>query len=153
MELHSLRRPQGATKNRKRVGRGESSGHGKTSGKGHKGQKARSGKGKPRLGFEGGQLPMYRRMPKRGFTNIFAKHWFVLNVSRLDELFVDGDTVDLLSLSDRGLAKGRYDGLRILGDGNVSVKLRVRADHVSAGAKLKLLAVGCEILPIEACEA
>ena len=145
MELHNLRSPSGATKKRRRVGRGESSGWGKTAGKGHKGQLARTGKGKPRAGFEGGQLPMYRRMPKRGFTNIFAKKWFVLNVGRLAAHFVDGDTVDLAALNDRGIAKGRYDGLRVIGEGEVLHKLTIKAVHVSAGARVKLESAGGQV--------
>ena len=142
MQLHDLRAPVGASRTRKRLGRGESSGLGKTSGKGNKGQLARSGKGKPRAGFEGGQMPMYRRMPKRGFINIFAKRWFEINVGALAGHFVDGDTVDLDALLARGVAKGRLDGLRILGNGDLGIKLTVKADHVSAGARQKIEAVG-----------
>src|SRR3989339_408904 len=104
MRLNDLKAPVGANKRRKRVGRGESSGHGKTAGRGGKGQTARTGKGKPRRGFEGGQMPMYRRMPKRGFVNVFARPVVEVNIDTLAHRFGAGATVDLLALRAQGLA-------------------------------------------------
>lgn len=142
MRLHNLKAPKGANRNRKRVGRGESSGWGKTSGTGHGGQKSRSGKGKPRPGFEGGQTPMYRRMPKRGFTNIFAKQWAEVNVDLLGSRFPAGTTVDLEAMRAAGLASRRDDGFRVLGRGEISHALTVSANHFSAAAREKLETAG-----------
>lgn len=145
MQLHDLHAPKGANRNRRRVGRGESSGWGKTSGRGHKGQGARTGKGKPGPGFEGGQMPMYRRMPKRGFTNIFAKDWAEVNVDMLQRFFKADDVVTLESLRSVGLAKNRSDGIRILGRGELTIALKISAAHVSAGARKKIEAAGGSI--------
>ena len=138
MQLHDLHAPKGANKNRRRVGRGESSGWGKTSGRGHKGQGARTGKGKTFAGFEGGQMPMYRRMPKRGFTNIFAKNWAEVNVDMLQRFFKADDVVSLETLRGVGLAAKKHDGVRILGRGELSIALKVEVAHVTGGAKKKI---------------
>ncbi|MBI5510009.1 MAG: 50S ribosomal protein L15 [Deltaproteobacteria bacterium] len=142
MRLNDLKAPQGANKKCKRVGRGESSGHGKTAGRGGKGQSARTGKGKPRRGFEGGQMPMYRRMPKRGFVNAFAKPVIEVNVDTLAGRFTAGATVDLETLRSMGLAPTRALGLRVLGRGEITHALTVKADHFSASAKQKIEAAG-----------
>mgnify|MGYP001383248553 CR=1 FL=1 len=149
MQLHNLRAPAGANRKRKRVGRGESSGWGKTAGRGHKGQGARSGKGKPGPGFEGGQNPMYRRMPKRGFTNIFAKNWAEVNLDMLVKFFGADDVINLESLRAVGLAKNRDAGVRILGRGELTIALKVEASHVTAGAKKKIEAAGGSITIVE----
>ena len=149
MQLHNLRAPAGANRKRKRVGRGESSGWGKTSGRGHKGQGARSGKGKPGPGFEGGQNPMYRRMPKRGFTNIFAKNWAEVNLDMLPKFFGAEDVINLESLRAVGLAKNRDAGVRILGRGELAVALKIEASHVTAGAKTKIEAAGGSVTIID----
>ena len=125
MKLHELTAVPGSTFERKRIGRGHGSGQGKTAGKGHKGQKGRSGGG-VRPGFEGGQMPLQRRVPKRGFTNIFAKKIVAINVSDLAR-FENGATVDTEALIASGLIKKAYDGVKILGNGELSVKLTVKA--------------------------
>ncbi|MDR1570450.1 MAG: 50S ribosomal protein L15 [Oscillospiraceae bacterium] len=140
MRLHELRPAPGSTSAPKRLGRGVGSGLGKTSGKGHKGQKARSGGGK-RPGFEGGQLPLIRRLPKRGFTNIFAKEYATVNVSELD-VFAVGAVVDEALLRQSGLIKKAKDGVKILGDGELSKSLTVKATMFSSGAKQKIEAAG-----------
>ena len=122
-----------------RRGRGHGSGNGKTAGKGHKGQKARSGA--PRLGFEGGQMPLYRRLPKRGFTNINSKEIVAINVSAL-EAFEDGSEVTVEALMDKGIVKHPRDGVKILGNGELTKKLTVKANACSAGAKTKIEAAG-----------
>ena len=142
MRLHNLKAPRGANKGSKRVGRGESSGWGKTSGRGHNGQGQRSGTGKPRRGFEGGQMPMYRRMPKRGFTNIFAKDWAELNVDALAKRFEAGSEIDLAVLREAGLAKKKHDGVRILGRGDIAHALTITADHFTKTAREKIEAAG-----------
>ena len=144
MQLHEMKAPEGATKKRKRIGRGESSGHGKTAGRGGKGQTARTGKGKPGLGFEGGQMPMYRRMPKRGFTNIFAVCTVAMNVDHLARHFAAGATVDMDSLRKAGLASKKHRAFRVLGRGEISHKLSITADHFTASAKQKIEAAGGE---------
>ena len=141
-QLHNLERDRGSRRARKRIGRGESSGHGKTAGRGGKGQTARVGKGKPKPGFEGGQTPMYRRMPKRGFTNVLAIPRAEVNLRTLMAHFPAGAEVDLAALKARGLARGRARQLRVLGVGDVDHPLVVRADHISEGARAKLLAGG-----------
>ena len=125
---------------RKRVGRGHGSGNGKTSGKGHKGQKARSG-GSIRWGFEGGQMPLQRRVPKRGFNNIFATKYAVINVSDL-EMFNDGITVDAELLKASGLIKKELDGIKVLGNGELTKNLTVKAAKFSAAAKEKIEKAG-----------
>ncbi|WP_050026983.1 50S ribosomal protein L15 [Verrucomicrobium sp. BvORR034] len=142
MRLHNLKPQPGAKHRRKRVGCGESSGHGKTSGRGHKGQKARSG-GAIRPGFEGGQMPLHRRLPKKGFNNTqFRDSTEVVNVGDLDGRFDDGAVVNQQSLRDVGLVKRRCDVVKILGDGVVERKLTVQVDKISASAKEKIEKAG-----------
>ncbi len=141
MKLHELSPAPGSVKEGFRKGRGAGSGNGKTAGKGHKGQNARSGGG-VRLGFEGGQLPLYRKLPKRGFKNHFATHYAIVNVSDLDKRFNDGDTVNLETLMAAGLIKKSLDGLKVLGNGEITKKLTVEAAIFSASAKEKIEAVG-----------
>ena len=123
-----------------RVGRGHGSGNGKTAGRGQKGQKSRSG-GKVRVGFEGGQMPLYRRLPKRGFKNRNSKDIVSINISALDK-FEDGATVDVAALMEAGIVKNPRDGVKILGNGEITKKLNVKVDAVSASAKEKIEAVG-----------
>ena len=140
MELSNLRPAEGSKHSDNfRRGRGHGSGNGKTAGKGHKGQKARSGA--PRIGFEGGQMPLYRRIPKRGFKNRNAKDIVGINVSVLDR-FDDGATVDVQALLDAGIIKNPRDGVKILGNGDITKKLTVKVDAFSASAKEKIEAVG-----------
>lgn len=141
MKLHELKPAPGATHAPKRIGRGIGSGTGKTSGKGHKGQKARSGGG-VRPGFEGGQQPLYRRMPKRGFTNIFKKEYTVINVGDLENRFENGSEVTIESLFEVGLIKAVKHGVKILGTGELSKALTVKVDKVSEAAKGKIEAAG-----------
>ena len=139
MKLSELNAPVGSTHVSKRKGRGHGSGNGKTAGKGHKGQIARSGH--TRIGFEGGQMPLARRLPKRGFNNIFAKPLDAVNVSALDR-FEDGSTVDVQALLEAGvLSKCKY-GVKILGNGEITKKLTVQATAFSASAKEKIEAAG-----------
>ena len=140
MNLHELSPAEGATKSSKRIGRGHGSGWGKTAGKGHKGQKARSG-GSIRPGFEGGQMPLQRRIPKRGFNNIFAKSIIAVNVSAL-EAFEDGAEVTALALAEKGIVKKANDGIKILGNGNLTKKLTVKVAAFSESAKQKIEAAG-----------
>ena len=140
MKLHELSPAPGSKKARKRVGRGAGSGLGKTSGKGNKGQNARSGGG-VRPGFEGGQMPLQRRVPKRGFNNIFAKRYAIVNVGDL-ERFEDGSKVDFDSLKAAGLVKKKYDGLKVLGNGQLNKKLTVVASNFSSSAKMKIENLG-----------
>lgn len=140
MKLHELRSRPGARQRRKRVGRGRSSGYGKTSGRGHKGAKSRSGY-RRRPGFEGGQLPLIRRIPKRGFNNKFKKQWAEVNVDQLSR-FDEGSTVDPQALEEVGLVKGSYDGVVILGRGDVQASLTVRAHRFSRSAADKIEAAG-----------
>ena len=140
MKLHELSPAPGSTKKAFRVGRGAGSGNGKTAGKGHKGQNARSGGG-VRPGFEGGQLPLYRKLPKRGFKNHFATNYAIVNVSALDK-FNDGDTVNLEKLMEAGIIRKPLDGLKVLGNGDVTKKLTVEASVFSASAKEKIEAAG-----------
>ena len=135
---------------KKRVGRGIGSGHGKTATRGHKGQWASAGSDKPSFTFEGGQMPLFRRMPKRGFSNeTWNKHYHVVNVADLDTHFEDGDVVDQEALKRVGLAKGVAAGIRILGFGEISKKLTVKASHFSKSATEKITAKGgtAEVLP------
>jgi large subunit ribosomal protein L15 len=132
------KRPQ-----KKRVGRGPGSGHGKTASRGSKGQYSQAGAKKPSFTFEGGQMPLFRRIPKRGFSHeTWDKKFHVVNVGDLDRLFKDGDTVDAATLKDVGLAKGPADGVRILGTGELSKKLTVKVHHVSKSADEKIKAKG-----------
>ena len=143
MKLHELQPALGSTTAPKRLGRGVGSQLGKTSGKGHKGAKARSGGGK-RPGFEGGQMPLTRRLPKRGFTNIFAREYATLNVSAL-ECFEDGSVVNTEALINAGLIKKPLDGVKILGGGELTKKLTVNVDKVTASAKEKIETIGGKV--------
>ena len=141
MRLHTLQPRPGSKHRTKRLGCGESSGHGKTSGKGHKGQKARSG-GSIRLGFEGGQMPLIRRLPKRGFNNAqFKKKIAAVNLGSLAALEVDGP-INEATLLEYGLIRGRYDGIKILGTGDLTKKITVEADYISASAREKIESAG-----------
>jgi large subunit ribosomal protein L15 len=140
MKLHELKPAEGSTRNTKRIGRGVGSGWGKTAGRGNKGHNARSGGG-VRPGFEGGQMPLHRRLPKRGFTNIFKKTMAIVNVSDLSR-FEQGAVVDQASLVRSGLVKGRQDGIKLLGQGDISIALTVKLNAVSRSAKAKIEAAG-----------
>ncbi len=140
MKLHELSPAEGSVKPAWRKGRGPGSGNGKTAGKGHKGQNARSGGG-VRPGFEGGQIPLYRKLPKRGFNNKFAKHYAIVNVSDLNK-FNDGDVINLAALMEAGLVTKAMDGLKVLGNGEITKKLTVEAKIFSATAKEKIEAAG-----------
>ena len=141
MNLHELSPAEGSVQEAKRKGRGHGTGNGKTAGRGHKGQKARSGGG-VRVGFEGGQMPLARRIPKRGFHNVFATPLEVVNLATLEKRFQDGDTVDAQALLDCGaLSKCTY-GVKILSNGSLTKKLTVRANAFSASAKEKIEAAG-----------
>lgn len=140
MKLHDLKPAEGARKDKTRLGRGTGSGCGKTSGRGHKGQKSRSGGG-VRPGFEGGQMPIYRRLPKRGFKNIWRKNYAEVNVSTLN-VFDDGFTVDAVALVEMGILKNVLDGVRILGDGELTKKLNVKAQGFTKSAIAKIEAAG-----------
>jgi large subunit ribosomal protein L15 len=140
MELSNLKPKKGARHAKKRVGRGPGSGHGKTSARGEKGQKSRSGYSRM-LGFEGGQMPLHRRLPKRGFTNIFKKEYAVVNLADL-ERFDEGATVDEAALRQARLVKGRNHGVKILGTGKLSKKLNVVATKFSATARKQIEAAG-----------
>ena len=140
MELHHLSPAPGSTSVAKRKGRGAGTGNGKTAGRGHKGQKARSGGG-VRIGFEGGQMPLARRLPKRGFNNIFAKPLEAINVSALNK-FEDGATVNVCDLLEKGILSKCEYGVKVLGNGELTKKLIVRASAFSASAKEKIVAAG-----------
>ena len=141
MKLNELRPAEGSAKASFRKGRGPGSGNGKTAGKGHKGQNARSGGG-VRPGFEGGQLPLYRKHPKRGFNNKFATVYATVNVSTLEQKFQNGDIVNLETLLARKIIRKACDGLKVLGDGELTKKLTVQAAFFSAAAKEKIAAAG-----------
>jgi large subunit ribosomal protein L15 len=147
MELNNLKPKKGARHAKKRVGRGPGSGHGKTAGRGEKGQKSRSGFSRT-LGFEGGQMPLHRRLPKRGFTNIFKKEYAVINLADL-ERFDNGATVDETALRQAGLVKGQNDGIKVLGNGKLSKKLTVSATKFSATAKSAIEAAGGTVQEIQ----
>ncbi|MDD3409673.1 MAG: 50S ribosomal protein L15 [Eubacteriales bacterium] len=140
MKLHELQPAAGSTTAPKRLGRGVGSGLGKTSGKGHKGAKARSGGGK-RPGFEGGQMPLYRRVPKKGFTNIYKTEYATVNVERL-EIFDNDTVVTVEKLKEAGLVKQVKDGVKILGSGELTKRLTVEAAKFTDGAKQKIEALG-----------
>lgn len=141
MKLHELSPAPGSTHVSKRVGRGHGSGNGKTAGKGHKGQKARSGGG-VRPGFEGGQMPLQRRLPKRGFVNIFATKYTTVNLADLDKKFEDGAVIDAAALKACGLIKKEQDGVKVLGVGEVTKNFTVKATAFSASAKEKIEKAG-----------
>jgi len=140
MKLNELSPAQGSVKAGYRKGRGPGSGNGKTAGKGHKGQNARSGGG-VRPGFEGGQLPLYRKLPKRGFKNRFAKNYAIVNVADLNR-FNDGDKITLATLIEAGIVRKELDGLKVLGNGELTKKITVEAKVFSATAKEKIEACG-----------
>ncbi len=140
MKIHELKAPQGSTKSRKRVGRGGGSGWGTTAGRGMNGQNSRSGGG-VRLGFEGGQMPLYRRLPKRGFTNVFAKEYTEINVENLNA-FDEGAVVTAEALKEAGLIKKINDGIKVLGRGELTKKLTVQAKKFSKSAVEKIEAAG-----------
>jgi large subunit ribosomal protein L15 len=143
MKLNELSPAAGSAKAAWRKGRGPGSGNGKTAGKGHKGQNARSGGG-VRPGFEGGQLPLYRKLPKRGFTNIFATKYAIVNVEKLNA-FEDGAVVDLEALLEKKIIRKELDGLKVLGNGEITKKLTVKAAIFSASAKEKIEAAGGKV--------
>jgi len=140
MRLDDLSPANGSRKNRKRVGRGIGSGSGKTAGKGSKGHKSRTGEGS-RPGFEGGQMPIQRRLPKRGFTNVFRKKIAVINISDLSK-FESGSVVDEISLVNVGLVKGKRDGIKLLGKGEIAYPLTIKLSSISKGAGEKIKAAG-----------
>ena len=142
MDLKQVHEGVHRRRGKKRVARGPGSGHGKTGSRGHKGQKSRSGAEKPHLLFEGGQMKAARRIPKRGFNNRWAQEYAVVNVRALNETFQDGATVDPDALRQSGLAQGRYDCVKILGDGELSKRLTVRAHKFSKSAQAKITAAG-----------
>ena len=141
MKLHELSPVAGSKKEAKRIGRGHGSGQGKTAGKGHKGQKARAGKGM-RLGFEGGQMPLQRRIPKRGFNNIFAKKVVSVNLGTLNSKFENGAVVDVQALADAGIVKNSFDAEKILCNGKLEKSLTVKVSAFSESAKTKIEAAG-----------
>ncbi len=144
MNLTSLNPNPGARKASKRVGRGTGSGHGKTSTRGHKGQNARSGGG-TRPGFEGGQMPYIRRIPKRGFKNISKKEYAIVNLYVLEERFTSGEVVDIQTLTSKGIIKDLKDGIKILGEGDLTKELTVRAHKFSKTAEEKIKAAGGKV--------
>ena len=144
MKLHELSPAAGSTKERKRIGRGAGSGQGKTAGKGHKGQKARAGRGM-RPGFEGGQMPLQRRIPKRGFNTIFRTEMAIVNVAALEANYDAGAVVTIDSLIEKGLVKKVLDGVKVLGYGELSKALTVQANAISESAKQKIEAAGGKI--------
>ena len=143
MKLHNLQPAEGSTHSRRRIGRGTGSGLGGTSTRGHKGAKARSGY-KRKIGFEGGQMPLYRRLPKRGFTNIWGTEYTAVNVSVLNR-FEDGETVNLEVLKAAGVVKQVKDGIKILGNGDITKKLTVQANKFSKTAIEKIEAAGGKV--------
>ena len=152
MKLHTLKSNSGAKHRIKRLGCGESSGHGKTSGKGHKGQKARSGGG-VRIGFEGGQMPLYRRLPKRGFSNArFKTVYAIVNLRQLEVSFSEGEEISEALLREKGLIKGRFDAVKILGQGTLSKKLMINGVEFSASAKARIEELGGKVLEKESVE-
>jgi large subunit ribosomal protein L15 len=145
MQLNEVRPNRGATKKRKRVGRGPGSGHGKTATKGHKGHQARSGGGKTK-GFEGGQMPLTRRLPKFGFRNPFRVEYQVVNIGLLEERFEAGATVDIATLYEQGVLQSKYAPVKLLGNGNLTKKLQVKVTAVSESAKQKVEGAGGSIV-------
>jgi large subunit ribosomal protein L15 len=151
MSLSNLRPPKGAKHARKRVGRGPGSGHGKTAGRGHKGQRARSG-GFHKVGFEGGQMPLHRRLPKRGFTNIFRVEYAVVNLDTLAEVFEAGSAVTPELLRERGLVRQARAPIKVLGRGEISKALTVRAHRFSGSAAEKIAKAGGSVERLEPVE-
>jgi len=153
--IHNIGTPKGANKNKKRVGRGPGSGHGKTSTRGHKGQKSRSGYS-GRAGFEGGQMPLQRRLPKRGFTNVFKKEWIEVKLADLEKGFEAGETVTPESMVERGLVRkshlAKFDGVVVLGGGELTKKLNVTAHRFTRGAREKIESVGGQATLVAASE-
>lgn len=143
MRIHDLSPVKGSKKRRKRVGRGPGSGHGKTSCRGHKGQNSRSGGGVP-PGFEGGQMPLHRRLPKRGFTNIFKKHYSLIHIRDLNR-FTPNSTLDIEALENAGLVKRIKDGVKLLGDGEISHPLVIKVHKVSKTAREKIENAGGKV--------
>lgn len=143
LTLNSLAPQEGARKNKKRVGRGNGSGHGKTACRGSKGQKARTG-GNIEPGFEGGQMPLYRKLPKRGFKNIDSKVYGVVNLNQLNDLDIEG-VIDISTLKKHGLVKKRFNLLKILGDGEITRPINVKADAISDTAAMKIKAAGGQV--------
>lgn len=143
MKIHELAPPEGSRKKRKRVGRGQGSGHGGTSCRGHKGQKSRSGGG-PRPGFEGGQMPLQRRLPKRGFVNIFRKELSIINIKDLDR-FEANSNLDTEALKEAGLVKKMRAGIKLLGNGDISHPLFIKVHKASKTAKDKIEAAGGKV--------
>ena len=143
MNLHEMKYNDGARKDIKRLGRGPGSGQGKTAGKGHKGQNARSGGGVA-IGFEGGQTPFYKRMPKRGFTNFNRKEYAVVNIETLNK-FDDGVTVTPVLLKEAGIVKKEFDGVKVLGNGTLTKKLTVNCNKISASAKAAIEKAGGKV--------
>jgi large subunit ribosomal protein L15 len=146
MNLNSLKPPEGSRKKRKRIGRGDGSGHGGTSTKGHKGQNARSG-GRVRPGFEGGQMPLSRRLPKRGFRNPFRRNIVIVNIDQLKK-FPEGSIIDRDALLEAGLVKSIGDGIKVLGKGNIEHPVSVKVDMISRGAKAKIEAAGGSVAEV-----
>lgn len=144
MKLHELSPADGSTKERKRIGRGAGSGQGKTAGKGHKGQKARAGRGM-RPGFEGGQMPLQRRVPKRGFNNIFATEYAIVNLGTLEEKFENGAVINAESLINAGIIKKALDGVKVLGNGEVTKAFTLQVTKASETAKTKIEAAGGKV--------
>jgi large subunit ribosomal protein L15 len=140
MKLHELKPTEGSTRDRKRLGRGTATGQGKTSGRGQKGQNSRSGGG-VRPGFEGGQMPIYRRLPKRGFKNPFKKEWAIINISQLNK-FEESTVITPELLLEKGIIRKIVDGVKVLGDGKLQTKLTVHAHQFSQSAKEKIEAAG-----------
>jgi large subunit ribosomal protein L15 len=143
MKLNELKPPRGSRRKRKRIGRGDGSGHGGTATKGAKGQKARSG-GSVKAGFEGGQMPLSRRLPKRGFKNLFRKNITIVNLGQLSK-YTTGETVDPEALLEQGIIKKIGDGVKILGKGNLDRPLKIKAHAVSSGAREKIESAGGSI--------
>ena len=143
MNLSSLRVPAGQRHPRKRVGRGMGSGHGKTSARGHKGQLSRSGTSRGRRGFEGGQMPLQRRLPKRGFHNIFRKHFAIINLKQIAKLGAAAVTPELLL--ERGVIRNLHDGLKVLGEGELTAAVSVAAHRFSQSAREKILKAGRQV--------
>jgi len=146
MNLSLLKPPEGSRKKRKRIGRGDGSGHGGTSTKGHKGQNARSG-GRVRPGFEGGQMPLSRRLPKRGFRNPFRRNIVIINIDQLRR-FPEGSVIDRDALLKAGLVKETGDGIKLLGKGNIEHPISVKVDMISRGAKDKIEAAGGSVVEV-----